>query len=84
MFVDDLFETTKIHVKSGMQIEPVDQCYFVISGMVRGKYGTKRVINFSAAKGEFFGVCGVLFQINNSQARWLLMIVNLPLSRMKN
>ena len=35
MFVDDLFETTKIHVKSGMQIEPVDQCYFVISGMAK-------------------------------------------------
>ena len=60
MFVDDLFKTSKIHVKSGMQIEPVDQCYFVISGMVKGKYGTKRVVNFSAAKGEFFGVCGVL------------------------
>ena len=62
MFVDDLFETTKIHVKSGMQIEPVDQCYFVISGMVKGKYGTKRVINFSAAKR---GVFWRLWRVNS-------------------
>ena len=60
MFVDDLFKTSRILVKKGLLIEPVDQCYFVISGKVKGKYGTKRVSNFTASGGEFFGICGVL------------------------
>ena len=60
MFVDDLFKTSRIHVQKGLLFEPVDQCYFVISGKVTGKYGTKRVSNFTASDGEFFGICGVL------------------------